>query len=94
MSCVADAKATSTNSTSSTVIVQNGRQNAITASTATIVNCVSSIHQRLLRKMSMKGLQRGLMSQGRLMRVVSGPKVPLSTPRSLKTARAMVLTIA
>ena len=94
MSWVADANATSTKSTSSTVIVQKGSVKAMMARIATIVNCVSRIHQRLLRKMSMKGLQSGLMSHGRLIRVVSGPRVPLSTPRSLKTARALVLTMA
>ena len=44
--------------------------------------------------MSMNGLQSGLISQGRLMSVVSGPSVPLSTPISLNTANAMVLTMA
>ena len=94
MSCVAEANATSTNSTRSTVIVQKGRQNAISASSATIENCVRSIHQRLLRNMSMNGAQRGLISHGRLISVVSGPRVPLSTPMSLNTARAIVLTMA
>ena len=94
MSWVAEAKATMMNRMISAVIPQNGRQRAVTVTVTAIRIWVSRIHQRLERKMSMKGLHSGLISQGRLIRVVSGPSVPLSMPRSLKTASATVLTIA
>ena len=59
-----------------------------------IVNWVRSIHHLLLLNISMNGLHSGFISHGRLMSVVRGPRVPLSTPISLKTAKATVLTMA
>ena len=94
MSWVAEAKATTTKRMIRAVIPQKGSSRAMSRAVTAIVICVSRIHQRLLRKMSTRGLQRGLTSHGRLISVVSGPSVPLSTPRSLNTARATVLTRA
>ena len=63
------------------------------ATAAAIHNCIATIHQRLLLKMSTKGLQSGLTSQGRPMRLVSRASRLLSIPRSLRMTMEIVLTI-
>ena len=93
MSCVAEANAATMKSISVRVNVLIRTVAAISPIATSIISCIVTIHQRLLRKMSTKGLQRGLTTQGRLMRLVSSARVPLSIPISLNIMRDMVLTM-
>ena len=70
-----------------------GRVSAISATETAISSCITRIHHRLLRKISTKGLQSGLMSHGRPMRLVRSATRPLSMPKSLNIRIEMVLTM-
>ena len=66
MSCVAEVKPTIQNMAS--VSWKNsgvGMVNAMPASAKAIIHCMVSVHQRLVRMMSTKGLQKGLITHGR-----------------------------
>ena len=76
-----------------TVNVVSRTEKATRAMAASIMNCIVTIHQRLLRNMSTKGLQRGFITQGMLIRLVSKARVPLSMPISLNMIKDMVLTM-
>ena len=76
MSCVAEAKADIQNSTSvaensdTSLPVVRGSEKASAAKRPHRSNCMAVTHQRLVLRMSTKGLQKGLMSQGRYSRLV------------------------
>ena len=50
-----------------------GMENAMPASEAPMRACIVNTHQRLVFKRSMKGLQRGLMTQGKASQPVKRP---------------------
>ena len=94
MSWDAEAKPVMTNRISVQVNgEETGRVIAKRATAAAIRSCIVTIHQRLLRKMSTKGLQSGLMSQGRPMRLVRRASRLLSIPKSLRMTTEIVLTM-
>ena len=70
-----------------------GRVRASTATAAAISACIVTIHQRLLLKISTKGLHRGLTSHGRPISEVSRARRPLSIPRSFRMMTEIVLTM-
>ena len=66
MSCVAEANAISQKRASVAWKKPDaGSANAIDAMAMAIAHCMARTHQRLLRIMSTKGLQNGLITHGR-----------------------------
>ena len=71
MSCVAELKASSHRQASEycqKLLV--GRVSATPARPAPMSNCMAMIHRRLVLRMSTRGLQNGLMTQGRYSQLV------------------------
>ena len=94
MSCEAEANPVMTNRMSIHVKVEEAGSIAARAPTATAISsCIVTIHQRLLLKMSTKGLQSGFTSQGRPIRLVSRASRALSMPKSLRITTEIVFTI-
>ena len=94
MSCDADAKPVITKRIR--VQVKGDAAGSVKARSATAVamaSCIDTIHQRLLFRISTKGLQRGLISQGRPIRLVRSARRLFSIPRSLRITTDMVFTI-
>ena len=70
-----------------------GRENATRKNTALIRICITTVHQRLVLTRSTKGLQKGLITQGRYRSEVYHAMLPLSIPIFLNMMTDMVLTI-
>ena len=55
--------------------------------------CIEMIHHRLVLMMSMNGLQKGLMVQGRYSKLVNKAISPLGTPILANISTEMLLTM-
>ena len=66
MSCVADVKATNQKAASDNWKKSDvGSVKAMHAKAIAMMNCMATVHQRLVFTKSTKGLQKGLITQGR-----------------------------
>ena len=106
MSCVADAKAVIQNSTR---VIENsdtwvlpaaitsglgfGRVSAVNAKATDMSTCIRITHQRFVRIMSTKGLQRGLITHGRYSKLVYIAMSPLDIPIFVNMMTDILFTI-